>query len=54
MQLLQNNELRTTFCEVGDTLTQSQDIVLCVSSIVLLQKSYSYFSHISGYCIVQQ
>ena len=36
MQLLEHDELGAPFGEVADTLTQTEDIVFGVSSVVLL------------------
>ena len=45
VQLLKHNQFSSSFGEVLDTFCQSQQIILCVSSILLLQESYLHFSH---------
>ena len=36
MQFLQHDELCTPFCEVADTFTQTEEVILRVGGIVLL------------------
>ena len=54
MQLLEHNQLCPSLSQVADAFCQSEQIVLGVSGVVLLQKSYLQFSHMLGNCMVQQ
>jgi hypothetical protein len=40
MELLQNNEFCTAFCEITDAIAETLDIVDNIGGVVLLKKSY--------------